>query len=222
MAIINEIKCARCDRKYSGVRSRCPYCGARRIGRGKYSEDSDNAKGKMLISVLIMAVFLVASGILLFTTPVDAMDDDVDPGPSLLDPDNDPDTPFLAPETIIPVETPTPDPTLENQLEIAALTVTFSGSILGGSDNNFSLRRDEKLPIRATVEPITLDWDLLDVKFISSNDEVFTATPVVLGVGGGVLGAELLGVGPGSARLTVVATYANQEPKEWTVTVHGR
>jgi len=72
MSIVSEIKCARCDRKYSGVRSRCPYCGARRIGRGKYTEDADNTKGKMLISVLIMGVLVVAAGVLLLTTPIDA------------------------------------------------------------------------------------------------------------------------------------------------------
>jgi len=72
MSLVSEIKCARCDRKYSGVRSRCPYCGARRIGRGKYTEDSDNAKGKMLISVIVMGVLVVAVGVLLFTTEVDA------------------------------------------------------------------------------------------------------------------------------------------------------
>ena len=75
MSIVSEIKCARCDRKYSGVRSRCPYCGARRIGRGKYSEDSDNSKGKMLISVLVLGVCVIAAGFLLFTTPVDAGSD---------------------------------------------------------------------------------------------------------------------------------------------------
>jgi len=67
MSLISEIKCARCDRKYSGVRSRCPYCGARRIGRGKYTEDADNTKGKMLISVLIMGCLVVAVGVLFFT-----------------------------------------------------------------------------------------------------------------------------------------------------------
>ena len=72
MSLVSEIKCARCDRKYSGVRSRCPYCGARRIDRGKYTEDSDNAKGKMLISILILGCLVVAAGVLLFSTDIDA------------------------------------------------------------------------------------------------------------------------------------------------------
>jgi len=53
------------------VRSRCPYCGARRIGRGKYTEDADNSKGKMLISVLVLGCLVVAAGVLLFTTDID-------------------------------------------------------------------------------------------------------------------------------------------------------
>ena len=85
MSLVSEIKCARCDRKYSGVRSRCPYCGARRIGRGKYTEDADNTKGKMLISILIMSCLVVAAGILLFTTDMGA---EAALPPAIIEPEN--------------------------------------------------------------------------------------------------------------------------------------
>jgi len=39
------------------------------MGRGKYSEQSENYKGKMLISILIMAVLAVATGVLVLTAP---------------------------------------------------------------------------------------------------------------------------------------------------------
>ena len=74
MAIISEIKCARCDKKYSGLRSRCPYCSARRIGRGKYSEDGEDNRGKMLIGILILAALTVGAAVLLITTPADEPD----------------------------------------------------------------------------------------------------------------------------------------------------
>ena len=220
MAIVNEIKCARCDRKYSGVRSRCPYCGARRIGRGKYSDDSDNAKGKMLISVLIMAVFTVGAAVLLFTTPDNAEGRDPPEPPSIGSPEEDINTLPGPPE---PTPSPTPDPTPVIVEQITSIRVTFGNDqLLGGSDNQFSLTtRYPTLGIRATVEPITLDWRELKVEFISSNEEVFTVETVVLGAGEGVYGARLERTGNGGrATLRVVATYHDQEV-EWTVRVNG-
>ena len=220
MAVVNEIKCARCDRKYSGVRSRCPYCGARRIGRGKYSEDSDNARGKMLISVVIMAVFTVGAAILLFTTPGDvSAQDPVDP-PGLGSPEDEINS---LPPIVEPTPTPTPEPTPVIVEEITSIRVTFGNDqLLGGADNQFSLTtRYPDLGIRATVEPITLDWSILNVEFISSNPEVFTVEPVIVGAGEGVYGAKLERTGNGgSATLRVVATYHSQEV-EWTVRVFG-
>jgi len=219
MAIVNEIKCARCDRKYSGVRSRCPYCGARRIGRGKYSDDSDNAKGKMLISVLIMAVFTVGAAVLLFSTPTADADGPPEP-PSIGSPEDDINT--LSPPPT-PTPSPTPDPTPVIVEQITSIRVVFGNDqLLGGSENQFSLTsRYPTLGIRATVEPITLDWTMLNVEFISTNEEVFTVEPVVLGAGDGVFGARLERTGNGgTATLRVVGTYHDQE-FEWTVRVFG-
>lgn len=67
MAIISDIKCGRCDRRYSGFRSRCPYCGARRNKRGKHADESDNAKAKLIIGVLLLVVLISATMVLLFT-----------------------------------------------------------------------------------------------------------------------------------------------------------
>jgi DNA-directed RNA polymerase subunit RPC12/RpoP len=222
MAIVNEIKCARCDRKYSGVRSRCPYCGARRIGRGKYSEESDNAKGKMIISVLIMAVFAVAAGILLFSTPVDAVPVIPEPSPGFDDPD---DGIISLPGLVEPTPSPTPEPPQIIQPQITSMLVSMAGSdrVLGGNDNNFTLARGETLGIRATIriEPVISDWDDLTVEFVSSNEEVFNVEPTAVGAGAGVYGATLRWVGRGSARLTVTATYLDHDPVIFTVTVHG-
>lgn len=64
MGLFGEVKCARCDRRYSSLRRRCPYCGARRRTGGKYSGRSDNRQqiiiGAALLIVIIAAViFLV-------------------------------------------------------------------------------------------------------------------------------------------------------------------
>ena len=178
MAIVNEIKCARCDRKYSGVRSRCPYCGARRIGRGKYSEGSDNAKGKMLISVLIMAVFAVAAAILLFSTPIDAEAQDTEDDPVISTPEDEIDSL----DGLYPEEPPTPPPVIPEEpiaeLEVSSITITFGGSPLQYG-NEFSIKVGQRIELGARIEPpsveVTPEWS-------SSNEEIFAAVPVVGGV----------------------------------------
>ena len=66
MAVISEVKCGRCDRRYSGFRSRCPYCGARRNKRGKHADDSENAKAKLIIGILLLVVLIAAVMVLIF------------------------------------------------------------------------------------------------------------------------------------------------------------
>lgn len=68
MGIISDVKCSRCDRRYSGLRSRCPYCGALRAKRGKRASDSDNALWKLIIGVLLLVVLIAAVIILLVTS----------------------------------------------------------------------------------------------------------------------------------------------------------
>ena len=196
MAIVNEIKCARCDRKYSGVRSRCPYCGARRIGRGKYSEGSDNAKGKMLISVLIMAVFAVAAAVLLFSTPIDAEAVDPEDDPSILTP---PENDINSEGGIYPEETSTPPPVVPDEpevveLEVSSITITYGGSPLQFG-NEFSMKVGDRLELGARIEPPNLD---VTPEWSSSDEEVFAAVPVVGGV-------AVTGIKAGNATLIVVA-----------------
>jgi len=204
MAIINEVTCARCDRKYSGVRSRCPYCGARRIGRGKYSEDSDNAKGKMLICVLIIGVFAVASGILLFSTPNEANAGSSD-NPAIHDPiDDEPDEPSLVVDTPPPQETPEPTPVV--QQEVLSVQIQYEGRPLRW-ENEFSLQKGRTLDITAKVEPVTLE---ADVTWEGTNEEVFEFTNVP-GVANAV---RVHGIEVGTARI-----IARAGDKEHVVTV---
>ena len=203
MALVNDVKCARCDRKYSAVRSRCPQCRARRISRGKYSEGSDNARGKMMISVLIMAVFTVAAGILLFTTPVDAVDPDIDEEPEILSPEDE----IVAVAPILPEITPEPE------IEEPALPLgVTSVQIWLGNDfrinNEFTLSRGEVLQLRGVVEPPGLDvelhWEDAD------NDGVFTWEPIVGGI-------RISHAGAGNARITLTAGDQSE-----TLVVRGR
>ena len=180
MAIINEIKCARCDRKYSGVRSRCPYCGARRIGRGKYTEDSDNAKGKMLISILIMAVFTVAAGIMLFSTPAPDSGREVPDTPSLtIDPDDINNEPSLAVETPPPE---TPEPTPPPPVDVTYVEILYGDRRLR---DDFSMKVGETLDFKPRIEPIGIDEK---PEWIVGNEDLIELTNVVGGVR--ILGKE--------------------------------
>lgn len=71
MGIISEVKCSRCDRRYSGLRSRCPYCGARRSSRGKRAPNGDNSTWKLVIGILLLLVLIVAVIVLIFTSLAD-------------------------------------------------------------------------------------------------------------------------------------------------------
>jgi DNA-directed RNA polymerase subunit RPC12/RpoP len=198
MSIISEIKCARCDRKYSGVRSRCPYCGARRIGRGKYSEDSDNAKGKMLISVLIMGVLVVASGILLFTTPGEA-DEGLgstvaEPSTSSVLPD---DTDVISQggrNEFEPTPTPTAEPTPEPSPppEVRSVKIYFANR----ETTDFSMNRGDRVALRVRIEPVGLDEEVI---WTSSNPNIFDV--VADSVEG--TAATVTAIGSGNATLRV-------------------
>jgi len=196
MSIVSEIKCARCDRKYSGVRSRCPYCGARRIGRGKYSEDSDNSRGKMLISVLLLGVLVIAAGFLLLTTP--PPEPEVQ-GPVVSNTITVPDesdnvtvtnsnTP--PPSTPPPVVEETPPPPTPPQ--VRSVIITYAGR----ENKDFTAAVAEKVPLVAKVEPPGLDEEII---WTSSNRNVFEVVETSLD---GTT-ATVTGVGKGTATLTV-------------------
>ncbi len=68
MGLIPQTKCGRCDRYYSSLRSRCPYCGAHRHKKGKRTTDSDNATWKIIIGILLIVVLIAAVVVILVTS----------------------------------------------------------------------------------------------------------------------------------------------------------
>ena len=68
MGLIPQTKCSRCDRTYSGLRSRCPYCGARRSSKGKRATDTDNATWKLIIGIVLIVVLIAAVIVILVTS----------------------------------------------------------------------------------------------------------------------------------------------------------
>lgn len=194
MALIEDVKCPRCDRKYSGVRSRCPYCGARRIGFGRYSKDSDNAKGKMLISVLILSVLTVAAGIMLFSTDAE-VGEEPSPEPEEIDggivslPTIETPTPSPTPE-----ETPTPPPP-----EVSMVAVKHTDGAALAFGNEFSMAGGTTLDLMAVIDPPGVEAEPI---IESSNEDVFTVEWISTGVKNGF---RVTAVGKGNANLVVSA-----------------
>ncbi len=65
MGLFGEVKCGRCDRRYSAVRGRCPYCGARKRRSGKSYGNGDN-RWQIVAGFILLIVIVVAVAILVF------------------------------------------------------------------------------------------------------------------------------------------------------------
>jgi len=76
MGLFSDVKCGRCDRRYSGLKARCPYCGARRGKRGKHAKDYDNSKGRIIIGLILMVVLIAAVIVVIATSMPAAQTDD--------------------------------------------------------------------------------------------------------------------------------------------------
>ena len=203
MSIVSEIKCNKCDRMYSGTRARCPYCSARRMGGGKHSDEADNARGKLLIAMLIMSVLIVATGVLVFTdeAPSDevipiAIDVPEEPEEQVVEislPPSEPVVPLIDPE-------PEDDNGPGMPFEIRSLTITYDGS----ERTEFTAKVDEIVPLRVRIEPVGVEGTPI---WTSSDRSVFEVIPTNTEQ----TAVNVRGIGSGTATLTVSVGDVSQE-----------
>ena len=206
MAMISEIKCARCDRKYSGIRSRCPYCGELRIGRGKNAEDAENSRGKMLICVLILAVLTVGAAVLLLTTPEEVPD----PGPAIdyqngeedNGPLEDPGTVSIPGPELPPPPEPEPDPPPPEPAPpaINSITVTHGGVPLRFV-NEYSANVGDRLRFGVRIDPAAAA-DYAEIRWVPQNPNIVDI------------------VAEDETGLTAMATHIARGYARWTVYVN--
>jgi uncharacterized protein YjdB/DNA-directed RNA polymerase subunit RPC12/RpoP len=117
-----EVKCSRCDRRYSGFRTRCPYCGARRSKKGKRAED-DNSKLKLIIGLLLLLILIVAVIVLVVMAVSGDSDKTVDATPAAtVDATADVNS---VDSTPIPTVEPTAEPTPTEEPVIGPESVTI-------------------------------------------------------------------------------------------------
>jgi DNA-directed RNA polymerase subunit RPC12/RpoP len=189
MALIPEVKCKRCDRRFSGVRSRCPYCGTRRGARGKHADSDDSYKGKATVGVLILSAIVIAVAALLFTSLSDEGEDPgatggpsgavITPTPSLFpNSENGGDSVDGLYPTISPTPTPEPTATPEPIQNVEVVQITYSGVV----KTDFTVDVGEKVALKVKTLPVQTDeqpiWE-------SSDEDVFMVTEdgVVTGTG---------------------------------------
>lgn len=181
MSVIPKITCRRCGREYSGLRSRCPYCGtsrkksAERIPLRTSSENAGtpaaehaavNTKWQLLFGgILLIAV--VAAVIVLITVSLNAEKN----SSAAVDP-----TPPATVSSAAPVTTPTPTPTPS----VTSVTITF----LGSKRTEFAAKVGDEVQLSATVYPTgtdqTVTWSSKDESVAKVSDK-----GVVTGVGKG-------------------------------------
>ena len=183
MSVIPKITCRRCGREYSGLRSRCPYCGtsrsrsAERIPLRTSSENAGtpaaehaavNMKWQMLFGgILLIAV--VAAVIVLITVSLNAGKN----ASASAEP-----TPPATVSSAAPVTTPTPTPTPTPS--VTSITITF----LGSKRTEFAAKVGDEVPLSTTIYPAggdqTVTWSSKDESIATVSDK-----GVVTGVGKG-------------------------------------
>jgi len=176
MGLFGEVKCGRCDRRYSAVRRRCPYCGARRR-TGKY--DRGSGRGQMIAGLVILGAIIITVVVLI---AVSLRSREPAPSPSPTLPSSS------GPVTVTPSPTATPKPTTTpaptpatTPTPTVAPTVT---SVTLDRDDFTLFKIGEQWTLTATVVPANtgakVKWTSLDPK-VATVDE----NGVVTAVGGG-------------------------------------
>jgi uncharacterized protein YjdB len=178
-----------------------------RIGRGKYNENDDNSRGKMLVGILLMTVLVVAAGVLLITAaeppadsppPTQAADT---PTPSSIDDD---DNISLTGAPVMPSDTPssidddTP-PSLPPMVE--SVKITYASV----EKKDFTAKIGEKVALRVRIEPTGIEEEIV---WSSTDVKVFEVVPASDG-----LSATVTGIGKGTAKLIV--TCGDQKAECW-------
>ena len=203
MGLFGEVKCGRCDRRYSAIRGRCPYCGARKR-TGKC--DRGGGRGQMIVGLVILAIIIIAV-VVLIVLNLKSKDPAPSPSPTLpsstgpvtVTSSPKPTTSPKPTETPTPTQTPTPTPKVTSvTLNREDFTLFFIG---------------EQWTMTATVVPANTG---LKVKWTSLDPDVakIDEKGVVTAVGGGTttIVAEVGGV-TAECIVRVTATSVTPDPQ---------
>lgn len=167
MGFVPQVKCSRCDRRYSGLRTRCPYCGARRSRKGKRAAQADNSVWKLVIGIVLMVVLIAAVVILLITTDKGESsppkEEKTPPAANegVASLDNDP----LPPKPVEPTE-----PDKEPEPKVQQITITWCGD----ARDDITMKPLEDLELGYSTVPADVEEEAI---WETSDEEVFVVTP---------------------------------------------
>lgn len=195
MALFKEVKCGRCDRRYSALRSHCPHCGARKNRDGKTTGDGSNTKWQIAVGAIVLLVIIAAAVILICTS---LKNQEPEPSGGTAKPSATPSgvstvegtdpTPSALPE-VTPEPTPTPESTPVPTPEPVVNSITLSRS-------DFTLSSyGEQYTIVATLSPAGTKAQII---WISEDPDVATVdengTVTAVGTGNTIVSATAGGV----------------------------
>lgn len=166
MSVIPHVTCRRCGREYSGMRSRCPYCGTRRVKStdrvpmGTASEAAGtpaseraavNTKWQMIFGLILLVAIVVAVIVLVTVSISGAGNSNGDV--AVVTPPVQTDVVTESPAaTPTPTPTPTPSPTAQ----VSSITITF----LGSERTEFAAKVGEVVALKAKIYPVDADAEV--------------------------------------------------------------
>jgi len=199
MALIADVKCGRCDKNYSALRTRCPYCGARRGSAGKHAGDRDNLKGKVIVGTVFLVIILAAVAVLLVSSIKDGANqpEPIDPTPNVVGEDDvhSVENPEYTPPPVIETPPPaTPVPTLES------VRLIFGGGEVArdpdSGNYDFSIKVGETLTFKVKLNPEGIEG--VKPVWSSADTTIFDVVPDVDG-----LSAKVTGFKVANSKLTI-------------------
>lgn len=173
MALFKEVKCGRCDRRYSALRSRCPHCGARKNRDGKASTVESGTRWQVIVGAVVLLA-IIAAAIILITTSL--KNKEPEPGGSTKAPASAPPSSGVhvvdgtdPTPTALPGEEPTPTPTAPPTPTPTPEPVVNSITL---SRSDFTLSHiGEQYTIQATISPAGTK---VNIVWISEDPDVAT------------------------------------------------
>lgn len=204
MSIIPKVECRRCGREFSGLRSRCPYCGTTRVRAGDHvppitasevpgtpaaQRAEVNTRWQTIFGLLLLACVVLAVVVLITISLADAKEINSSTAQNLPTQDMLPEESFEPETTAAPVEsaepTETPSPADTTQTtEVGSIKLTYYGS----ERTEFSEAVGETVPLEAVTYP---DGMAGQVVWASENEAVAI-----------VRDGQVTGIGPGMTTIT--------------------
>ena len=206
MSVIPKIECRRCGREYSGLRSRCPYCGTTRVRAGDRvppmtaSETPGtpaaqraevNTRWQTIFGLLLLACVVLAVVVLITVSLADAKELNSSTAQNLPTQDMFPEeseepteTSALPAESAEPTETPSPADTTEKSDVVGSIKLTYYGS----ERTEFSEAVGETIPLEAVTYPADRAGEVV---WASENKSVCI-----------VRDGQVTGIGPGMTTIT--------------------